>query len=179
MNGCQVGACIVLACGASSAQPLFLLPTPWYVVMRQWFLAVLKAGSWAVLSENPVPVGPLPKILVAVMGLKLQLSCFVTYCRHFRQVPYKFWLCFLIKIIHMVECHLSYFQIFKWLDLETNECVKEIGAVNFWRLMYNILSVISVCLPRYFCELQSFINPSSRSSMDKKKKILPQRNAGL
>lgn len=43
---------------------------------------MLKAGSWEVLSENPVPVGPLPKILVAVMGLKLQwgvaLLCHLT-----------------------------------------------------------------------------------------------------
>lgn len=64
------------------SQPLCPLPTPWYVVMRQWFLTVLKAGSWEVLSENPVPVGPLPKILVAVMGLKLQwgvaLLCHLT-----------------------------------------------------------------------------------------------------
>lgn len=82
MDGCQVGACTVLAYGASSAQPLCPLPTPWYVVMRQWFLTLLKAGSWEVLSENPVPVGPLPKILVAVMGLKLQwgvaLLCHLT-----------------------------------------------------------------------------------------------------
>lgn len=34
-------------------------------------------------------------------------------------------------ILHIVECHLSYFQISKWIDVETNECVKENGAVNF------------------------------------------------
>lgn len=38
--------------------------------------------------------------------------------------------------------------------------------------MYNnVLSVISICLPRYFCELQSFINPSLRNSMDKNKTL--------
>ena len=33
---------------------------------------MLKARSWDVLGGNPVPVGPLPKILVTVMGLRLQ-----------------------------------------------------------------------------------------------------------
>lgn len=37
--------------------------------------------------------------------------------------------------------------------------------------VYNIISVISICLPGYFCELQSFINPSSRNSMDKNKTL--------
>ena len=72
MSGCQVWACTALARGAGSAQPLRLLPTPWYVLMRQWFLTVLEAGSWDVLGGNPVPVGTLPKILVTVIGLRLQ-----------------------------------------------------------------------------------------------------------
>lgn len=148
----QVRACTLLAYGASSAQCFCLPPTPSYLVIpnsaegRELGSTEWKSRSCGTSAKDFGGCNGIEIAVGSCLALSLTAGTLVKSLTNSA--------CFPVKVIfHIVECHLSYFQISKWMDLETNECMKESRAVNFWRLVYNSLSVISICLPRYFCEL--------------------------